>query len=280
MKKNKHLFKAKDYLVTGSLFSIFWDEIKGFGYTDIDLQTNMDPYYLSGNYSSHKDKPTGLTDRIYNRVRNWMFEYKHHILRKGVVSKKILDFGAGTGSFGAYLNSKNWTVSVVEQSDKARALCQKKNLLSYKSIDELPSTERFSAITLWHVLEHLPDLENTLSQLRNALDDQGKLIIAVPNNESFDAKHYKEYWAALDVPRHLWHFNSKGLKKLLKSNGFCFIKDHPLWFDAFYIAYLSEQHKGHSWPFLRGMGMGLISNIKAFFTKEYSSKIYVFQKET
>lgn len=280
MNKNKQLFKAKDYLVSGAVFSIFWDNQKGFGYTDIPPQTNMEKYYLSEDYTSHKEKPSSFTDQIYTRVRFWMFRYKHKILRKWLFSKSVLDFGAGVGSFGVYLTSKGWTVGVVEQSDQARALCRKNNLRSFKSVEELPKSERFSGITLWHVLEHVPDLEKTLSDLRMHLDSQGKLIIAVPNNKSLDAHYYKKHWAALDVPRHLWHFNSQGLKKLLNTNGFRFLKDYPLWFDAFYIAYLSEKHKGKSWAFLRGMGVGMMSNISALFTKEYSSKIYVFEKDT
>jgi len=117
-----------------------------------------------------------------------------------------------------------------------------------------------------------------LSQLYSKLKTTGKLVIAVPNLKSYDAIYYKAFWAALDVPRHLWHFTDSGLIRLLEVNGFLFESQHPLWFDAFYISYMSEVQKGATFPFLRGIFIGLISNIKALFNNQYSSKIYVFRK--
>ena len=64
----------------------------------------------------------------------------------------------------------------------------------------------FDVITLWHVMEHLEHLDEVWQRLHELLTEKGVLIVAVPNCSSYDAQRYGEYWAAYDVPRHLWHF--------------------------------------------------------------------------
>ena len=144
-------------------------------------------------------------------------------------------------------------------------------------LDKL-SSERFQAITLWHVLEHLPNLQGQISSLVQLLDDDGLLVIAVPNFKSWDARHYKSYWAAYDVPRHLWHFSKTAISKLFAPHGMEVVKIKPMWFDAFYVSLLSEKYKGNKfyWPF--AFFVGLWSNVKAVFTKEHSSLIYILKK--
>jgi hypothetical protein len=142
----------------------------------------------------------------------------------------------------------------------------------------LSDKERFNTITLWHVLEHIPNPYKIITELKLHLDKKGIMFVAVPNLNSYDCLYYKSNWAALDVPRHLWHFTSSGIKMLMQESGFELVNRYPLWFDAFYIAYLSEQHLGSRWPLLKGFFVGLTSNIKAFFSGEYSSIIFVFRK--
>src|SRR5204863_7031109 len=90
-----------------------------------------------------------------------------------------------------------------------------------RNSDELFSltVNSFDAITLWHVLEHVHQLHQTMNQLKNLLKENGRLIIAVPNYTSLDAKIYKENWAAYDPPRHLYHFSPQSMKILAEKNG-------------------------------------------------------------
>ena len=133
-------------------------------------------------------------------------------------------------------------------------------------------------ITLWHVLEHLPNLEDHISVFKKLLKPNGTLIIAVPNYKSFDAKHYKQFWAAYDVPRHLWHFSQSSVSNLVSKDSFQVEKVKPMWFDSFYVSLLSEKYKTGKSNLISGFKTGLMSNIKAKSSGEFSSKIYVLKK--
>ncbi|WP_337251779.1 class I SAM-dependent methyltransferase [Maribacter halichondriae] len=147
------------------------------------------------------------------------------------------------------------------------------------NMESLPGGEKFQIITLWHVLEHLPDLENQILKLIWHLEEGGTLFIAVPNFNSFDAKHYQEFWAAYDVPRHLWHFSRKSMDRLFSKHGFQVVKSKPLVFDSFYVSLLSEKYKTGKQNFYKAFSIGLRSNISAWTTKEYSSVLYILQKD-
>jgi len=133
----------------------------------------------------------------------------------------------------------------------------------------------FDVITMWHVLEHIPNLMDYLDSLKRLLKKDGCLIIAVPNYQSYDADYYKEFWAAYDVPRHLWHFSQKSIQHILASKNFKVHKTLPLIFDSFYVSLLSEKYKGGSSNFLRAFKTGLVSNVKARTSGNYSSLIYL-----
>ena len=121
--------------------------------------------------------------------------------------KSVLDIGAGTGDFLALAKQKKWKISGVEPNLKARNLAKEKGVILHDSLEDVEN--QFGIITLWHVLEHLPNLESQIKTIKSLLHQDGSLIIAVPNFKSFDASYYKEFWAAYDVPRHLWHFRRK-----------------------------------------------------------------------
>ena len=151
------------------------------------------------------------------------------------------------------------------------------NLKLFNDINELEKENKFDVITMWHVLEHVPNLEKYISQLKQLLKPNGRLVIAVPNYKSFDAKYYKEFWAAYDVPRHLWHFSQKAIKDLFEKENMIVEKTIPMKLDSFYVSLLSEKYKnGKSNP-VKAFHVGLLSNIKAKRTKEYSSLIYILK---
>jgi len=131
---------------------------------------------------------------------------------------------------------------------------------------------------MWHVLEHVPNLMESIKMLKELLTDDGHLIIAVPNFKSYDANHYKENWAAYDVPRHLWHFSESSIRHIFGKNDFAVIKTLPLIFDSFYVSLLSEKYKTGKSNLINGFVNGLKSNMKASRSGEYSSKIYVLKK--
>lgn len=277
MKEKTFVFKAKDHLVSKEEFSIYWDGLTEIAHTDFSSSKPIDAYYNSKEYASHKADANSLLDQLYNTVQYLMLFLKWKIIRPYHQSGSLLDIGAGTGTFAKFLKRKGFDVEIVEPN--STAIQPYENLLThYKSIGNVPKTNTFTLITLWHVLEHLPELDSVFTSFAAHLKPLGTLIIAVPNWNSNDAQHYGANWAALDVPRHLWHFTPNGLKKLARYHGFECVAQHPLWFDAFYISYLSERAKGNKPALLLGVCKGFYFTLKAVFNKRYSSLIFVFKK--
>ena len=192
-------------------------------------------------------------------------------------NSSILDYGCGTGGFLEYTSSKAYASFGAETNTYARDQAIRKGLTVVSSWEQLPQ-EKFNLISLWHVLEHVSDLDQCIQEIQKRLNTNDILLIAVPNLNAFDAIYYAEFWAAYDVPRHLWHFSQRGIKQLIEPCGFELIAQHPLILDALYIAYVSEKHKGSRFALLKGIFRGLQSNWKAKKTGEYSSLVYLFRK--
>ena len=175
------------------------------------------------------------------------------------------------------------TSQVIEPSQKAKELAKEKitskNALRNdlkELFDEEPA--QYDMITMWHVLEHVPNLLEYIDKLKQLLTKDGYLIVAVPNFKSYDANHYKEFWAAYDVPRHLWHFSEDSIRQIFGRNDFELVETLPLLFDSFYVSFLSEKYKTGKSNLVNGFINGLNSNLKAKGSGEYSSKIYVLKK--
>ncbi len=280
MKKGEQiLYTTKDYLVSGESFSIVWNEEKQYGVTHpIPKEEELGTYYNSDEYSSHSEKKKNVSDVLYSIVRNYMLSVKLKMIKNVIpAAANILDYGCGTGNFISFLKNKKYNVKGIEINSKARKQSINKNLLVFPSWDDLP-VEKFDLITFWHVLEHVFDIDSCMRNIKQRLNSKGHLLVAVPNLNSFDAEYYKEYWAAYDVPRHLWHFSQKGLCNLVTPYGFTLVDKHPLIFDALYVSYISEKHQGSKFPLIKGLIKGLNSNIKARKSGEYSSLVYVFKK--
>ncbi|MEX0635867.1 MAG: class I SAM-dependent methyltransferase, partial [Ferruginibacter sp.] len=150
--------------------------------------------------------------------------------------------------------------------------------LPSSEIFNLPA-EQYDAITMWHVLEHVHQLHEYIDQLKKLIKPSGKMVIAVPNYTSDDATHYGKYWAAYDVPRHLYHFSPASMKALMVRHGMRVVQCKPMWFDSFYVSMLSEQYKNGNGNLVAAFFRGLASNITAFSNNEKcSSVIYVIEK--
>ena len=191
-----------------------------------------------------------------------------------------MDIGCGVGDFLHSAESHGWECIGVEPSEDAKTIAQKRvkgKIISSEDLENIPDGE-FDLITMWHVLEHVDDLKWQVAELQRLVKSNGRIVIALPNNKSYDGQYYKELWAAYDVPRHLNHFNKVTLTKIFKSNGLNLIQMDKLKWDAYYISYMSEQYKSHSLPLVRGVFRGLISNCKARRSGEWSSLVYVFEK--
>ena len=269
--------KVKDFLVTGEEFSLVIDsEVPEMLKTMPKPFTNeLSKYYDSKEYISHTDSKKTFLDTIYQKVKRYNLKYKKDIITKSFQPKTVLDYGCGTGSFVEYLNQNNINAFGYEPNENALELA--KNKIGEKLLNEDEVfTKKYDVITLWHVLEHIPNYDLILKSLIDCLNPNGQLIIAVPNYKSYDAKFYKNYWAAYDVPRHLWHFSKKSIKYIANNFGMVIDKVKPMYFDAFYVSLLSEKYKGNnSLGLIRAFIIGAYSNFRALFNNQYSSLIYI-----
>ncbi len=275
--------EMRPYLVTKD-FSTSKEDFKLVYDHELDMLVthpqpkNLKEYYKSENYISHNDSNKSLVDKIYQWVKRYSIRRKMALITKySSGAKTILDIGAGTGDFLKYAKKKDWVISGVEPNLEARVRAKEKGVDLIEDMKLLPET-KYNVITLWHVLEHLPNLDDQIANLCYHLEDQGLLIIAVPNFKSFDAAFYKEHWAAYDVPRHLWHFSKTSIERLFLKNGVKLIQTKPMVFDSFYVSLLSETYKTNKQSYVRPFFVGLWSNLVGLRSKEYSSHIYILKK--
>lgn len=272
---------VKDFSVSKETFGLYHDEKYDMLIT-IPKPTieNLPSYYESEDYISHSDKKSGMFSIIYQFVRSFTLKNKLKIIEQFQPNKgSLLDIGAGTGHFLDLAQKNNWKVKGIEPNDGAKKIASQKGISFIENVQSLESNS-FDVITMWHVLEHVYDLEEQIEQLKRILKKDGTLIIAVPNFHSYDAKYYKQFWAAFDVPRHLWHFSKKSIKKLFQDKNMEVVEMLPMKWDAFYVSLLSEKNKKGYMNFFKGFFVGLRSNYKAKKQFEYSSIIYIIKNDS
>lgn len=238
-------------------------------------------YYISDEYISHTNKSHTLFDKVYQISRVYALKWKLSILNTYCSSsKKLLDVGCGTGSFINYCAKQKWDVTGVEPSSIAQNNIPTELRSHVKPDLHHVEQNDFDAITLWHVLEHIPNLNDSLKLIESKLKSSGTLFIAVPNPESWDAKKYKDLWAAYDVPRHLWHFSQKTMNSLMEKHNLKVVNVLPMKLDSYYVSLLSEKYQGKTKPFqfINGFINGLRSNILAKKNTNNSSILYIIKK--
>ena len=272
--------KCKDHTVSGNEYELRYDEKRDMLFTFPQPEKGELPdFYKSEKYISHTDSSRSLFEKIYQWVKNFMTDRKIKWIEKEKKdSGRLLDIGAGTGDFLSRAKSRGWEVHGVEPNLKARELASKKEVKLKEDLNDFP-TGSFDVITMWHVLEHIPDLDLQIEEIKRLLKKDGLLVIAVPNFKSYDAQKYENFWAAYDVPRHLWHFSKNAVGSIFSDFGFKLEKIRGLPFDAFYVSLLSEKYKSGSAFSLRGIWIGFLSNLKANRSGEYSSLVYFIRKE-
>jgi 2-polyprenyl-3-methyl-5-hydroxy-6-metoxy-1,4-benzoquinol methylase len=275
----QHLFlTVKDYSVSGENFQLFRDETLDLLITVPQPDENSLPkYYESEDYISHTDAKRSLFEKAYHFVKGKALKDKLKLINTLQKSKgNLLDIGAGTGEFLMIAKANGWSTIGIEPNDKAKGIAIKKGV-EFSENTQILQSHSYDVITMWHVLEHVPNLENQIRELKRLLKTDGTLLIAVPNFNSYDAKHYGVFWAAYDVPRHLWHFSKTAIKKLFGREGMSLEQVLPMPFDAFYVSLLSEKYKTGKMNFLKAFFIGWQSNRRAKHNLEYSSHIYVLK---
>lgn len=282
---NKELFlKCKDHSVSGEEFELFYDKENEMLITSpIPKISELSKYYESEDYISHTDSNTSFIDKVYQLVKKYSIRKKVNLLisvNSGVSENAdVLDIGCGTGDFLLGCKNVNFKVCGVEPNPKAKGLAESKlNSKIFSDVSELKG-KKFDCITLWHVLEHVPDLELYIDKIKSLLKEDGVLIVAVPNFKSYDAQFYNKFWAAYDVPRHLSHFSKNSISKLFLKVKMNVVKHYPMLFDSFYVALLSEKYKNGKSNLIKAFIIGLISNMKAIRSGEFSSLIYIIKNE-
>jgi 2-polyprenyl-3-methyl-5-hydroxy-6-metoxy-1,4-benzoquinol methylase len=276
----KHFLTVKDHSVSKEIFELYHDETLDMLITfpQPDLE-NLGKYYESEDYISHTDNKRSIFEKAYHFVKNIALKNKLNLIN-GEQSQKgrILDIGAGTGDFLLTAKNNGWETVGVEPSERAKNIAIQKGISFVNEISDLQNNS-FDVITMWHVLEHVPNLELQIQELKRLLKPTGTLIVAVPNFKSYDAQHYKTFWAAYDVPIHFWHFSKKAIQSLFEKVDMKLEKVLPMKFDSFYVSLLSEKYKTGKMNYISAFFIGLKSNLKAGSTKEYSSHIYVLKNK-
>ena len=274
----KHFLTVIDYSVSKETFDLYYDQ-------DLDLlitspqpsPENLGRYYESNDYISHTDSKRSLFEKAYHFVKGIALKNKLNLINNCSSSKgNLLDIGAGTGDFLLTAKQNGWETIGVEPSEKAKGIAIGKGIKFSDSTQDLES-HSFDVITMWHVLEHIPNLEIQIKELKRLVKPNGTIIIAVPNFKSYDANYYGKFWAAFDVPIHFWHFSKKAIQLLFQKENIKLEKVLPMKFDSFYVSLLSEKYKKGKMNFVKAIWIGLVSNWKAKSSLEYSSHIYVLK---
>ena len=282
--KYTKVLKTSDYLVSGESFEIMECNDCSLRFTSpIPDSNETGNYYKSDKYISHAKHVTSIFDIAYKIVRKFSLRSKRKII-KWVSQKQsgtLLDIGCGTGKFLKIMKQSGWEINGVEVNNEARKLAENNTssvILTQTQFFE--SNQKYDVITLWHSLEHLYELNQYLKKITESLNDNGLLLIAVPNYQSFDAEHFKRDWAAYDVPRHLYHFSLEAMVKLMEKFKFKLIQGQQMPFDPFYVALLSELSVRKKHNIIKALLVGWKSYWQGKQNeKRGSSILYVFKKQ-
>ena len=274
------LFETKDFFLTQEQFSIYQCADCKYAFTyPIPQQENLIHYYDSNKYLSHTASEIGFLNSLYQILRSINLRRKEKLIKTFSDGGELLDIGCGTGEFLNYCRNKNWSVTGVEPNAKARNFAIDSYSIKVYKEEELPTLKNhtFDIITLWHVLEHVPDFNQRIIQLKELIKPEGTIVLGLPNFDSPDANKYGRYWAGLDVPRHLHHFSQKSITKLAQVHNLKLIKSIPMTMDAYYVSLLSEKYLKNRIPIFKAAINGFKSNRAAAKTNNYSSMIFILK---
>lgn len=277
LEKENLYITVKDYTVSKEEFELYldqkWNMLITHPQPSLD---NLPSYYESDDYISHTDSKRTLFEKMYQLVKNRALKNKLKLINKYSSKGKILDIGTGTGDFLVVSKDYGWKTTGIEPNEKAKKIAREKGVHFVENLAAV-NDHTYDIITMWHVLEHIPNLEEYILELKRILKPTGTIFIAVPNFNSFDANYYGKFWAAFDVPRHLWHFSKFSIKNLFEKFDFELSDILPMKFDAFYVSLLSEKYKTGKMNYFKAFWIGLKSNQYGKQNLEYSSHIYIIK---
>jgi 2-polyprenyl-3-methyl-5-hydroxy-6-metoxy-1,4-benzoquinol methylase len=278
------LFRCTDHFISKEVFGLYKCSACDFEFTqDYPEESEIGKYYESVDYISHSDTSKGLSNKLYRIARNFMLRKKKGIIKNvtGLDMGSLLDIGSGTGHFAGTMKKSGWLVKGIEINEKARDFSITQFGLEVIDPEKISSLESnsFDCITLWHVLEHFHNPFKYTSDIIRLLKPGGSCLIALPNCNSYDAKYYGQYWAAYDVPRHLWHFSPASFRIFSEKTGLVLENQRNLPLDVFYISILSESYRGSKFPFLSGMIKALLFALLSVPGKRKSSSVIYFLRK-
>ena len=172
-------------------------------------------FYVSGFYGTAAPRGGPLATALHglnNAIR----------LRelRDVAPGRLLDVGCGKGRFLAAARDAGWDVVGVEFAPDLAASARLQGVEVHAGdFLEVPLDGDFDVITMWHVLEHLPDPAKAIARAVELLRPGGRLVVSVPNIDSLQARVGGEDWLHVDLPRHLFHFNPRSLSTLVRRAG-------------------------------------------------------------
>lgn len=140
---------------------------------------------------------------------------------------RLLDVGCAGGNFLEWMQQiGGWEVSGVETGESAADQARQKglNVTTGDLFSAAYTGAYFDAVTLWDVIEHVPDPLALLREVHRILKPDGILVMRLPNIDSLDARWFGRYWAGLDAPRHLYVFGLRTLDQLLRQSGFAAVQ--------------------------------------------------------
>ncbi len=181
--------------------------------------------YYSSDYGVHAVPQGGLARLVWGlrqRVR-WAMALRGGPLRRFKEQEpgSALDIGCGRGDLGEAVIRRGWTAAGVDPSDAAVQVARERGIdarVGTIHSADLPVDE-FDVVTMLHALEHVIDPVGDLRAARAVARPGGRLIVVVPNFDSWQRRRFGSRWFHLDVPRHRTHFTSDSLRLACEAAG-------------------------------------------------------------
>ena len=183
---------------------------------------------------------------IVTRFRRAWYTARKEGWIRGLRFKSVLDVGCGTGEFLVKLRRRGMEVHGLEPSRFAAGYAASLGLDVFQgAVAEYRPGQTFDLITLWNVIEHLPNPVRDLSRLRDLLAPDGTIVILTPNIGSHQADAFGRDWAGLEVPRHLQLFDASSMRALAAKTGLSQVAVRPARIDHVYLGLASWAGANH-----------------------------------
>lgn len=184
--------------------------------------------YSKGIYKASGGKGERIVGPVLNQLQKIRLGEINQVIEK---TGRLLDIGCGKGRFLYNAVKMGWNAEGQDMSATQAAAAEVKSgaKVWVGDLESLPfSSQRYDVVTMWHVLEHLPDPEKMIGLIHDIISEGGVLVLEVPNYASWQARIGRGKWFQLDIPRHLWQFTPKGISEIMQNNGFA-VTEYKTW---------------------------------------------------